>query len=426
MKVALLGDARSIHVRRLARGLAARSHDVHVITHKPAAIEGVRVERFSIPGPGLRNPRRWASRKRRHVRDILRRFDVVNVHFLADWGLTPELMREGCVIATAWGSDVVHPPGEIPPDEQTVAARKTLLREADAVTACGPTFARRVAAWGGIDPARVEVVPFGVDVERFRPVPSQHASFSCSKPRTFARATDRDALPRRRERRRSAIPANVPDETEVSGRSSSPERRSDDMVSPWIEGSGDEAPVVGFYKGFREVYGASYLVRAIPKVAARVPGVGFELIGDGPEREPCRRLTEVLGVADRAMFLPARPHGRLPRYLRRWAVSVIPSVCEAFGVAALESQAMEVPVVASRVGGLLDTVRDGETGLLVEPCSADALAEGIVKLLTDSALRRAMGRAGRRFVCERFEQQKTLDQWEAFYERVRERSCVMV
>jgi len=80
------------------------------------------------------------------------------------------------------------------------------------------------------------------------------------------------------------------------------------------------------------------------------------------------------------------------------AVFVCPSVYEPFGLINLEAMACETPVVASAVGGILEVVEDGTTGLLVEPARPDALAAAIRGLLDDPGRRRAMGQAGRRRV----------------------------
>ena len=365
MKIGLMGDATSIHLQRLGMGLARRGHDVRIISHKQAAITGVPVERFQIPGPSLSNLRRWRGRWQQYLRTLLGQFDIVNVHSLADWGFTPELLHDGTVVATAWGSDVVNPPDEVPASESVVRARKTLLQEADAVTVCGPSFARTVASFAEMDIDRIDVVPFGVDTDLFQPAKLN---------------------PRREEG-----PARV-----------------------------------GFFKGFRAVYGASYLIRAIPKILEACPNVGFELIGDGPELAHCRSLADVLSVSASIDWIPRQPHAALPQYIQRWNISVIPSICEAFGVAALESSACEVPVVASDVGGLEDTVQHQKTGLRVPPALPEELASAVVRLLRDDPTRHRMGQSGRRFVQENFQQEQVLDTWETLYERVLDRSLVIV
>ena len=105
---------------------------------------------------------------------------------------------------------------------------------------------------------------------------------------------------------------------------------------------------------------------------------------------------------------------------------MIPSLRESFGAAALESSAMCVPVIASDVGGLPDTVRDGETGLLVPPGSPEALADAIVALLSDDQRRRRMGMAGREWVRKNYSWSDALDQWERVLTRACDRASVMV
>ena len=361
MKICLFGDAKSIHIQRLAGGLAERGHMVHVVCHKPVDIPGVSVERFRVPQPGLTNPRRWPKRWAHYLEGFLHRFDVVNLHFLDDWGFTPEIMQRGCFVASAWGSDIVPPPDdEGEPLPELVAARVSVLRHADAVTTCGPTFARTTAKFAGIDVSLIDVVPFGVDLELFKP--------------------RRDAPTR-----------------------------------------GSNSCRVGFFKGFREIYGAEFLIEAIPIVLDGLPDTHFDLVGDGSQLSQCKELAVQLGVEASVNWIPRQPHHRIPTLLAQWDLSVVPSIHEAFGVAALESSAMGVPVVASDVGGLRDTVRGGETGLLVQPQSPKALADAITTLLEDLARRLRMGHTARKWVQEHYELQHTLDQWIDLFQRARDR-----
>ena len=361
MKICLFADASSVHIQRLAPGLAARGHDVHVVTHKPTEVRGATVERFCVPGPSLANPRRWEGRWANYLRGFLRRFDVVNIHFLEDWGFRfrPPLIENACLIASAWGSDIVDPPGETPASDELRQTRVALLRRADAVTTCGRTFARVVADYAGIDPGNIDVLPFGVDLNTFK---------------TIRTATVRE------------------------------------RADPYR---------VGFFKGFREVYGPTYLIQAIPLVLAQIPNTRFELVGDGAQLSVCQEMASDLGINSSVNWIPRQPHRELPKLMARWDVTVIPSVQEAFGVAALESSAMEVPVVASDVGGLRDTVRNGQTGLLVPPRSPEALADALIMILQDADLRRRMGLAGRERVQSDYDWRDLHDRWVEFYEQAR-------
>jgi len=177
-----------------------------------------------------------------------------------------------------------------------------------------------------------------------------------------------------------------------------------------------DRPVVGFFKGFGYAYGADHLIRAMPQIIAAVPDVSFEMIGQGPLLPQCRALAANLDVTDRIRWRKPVDHDKLPTTIGRWQVSVIPSEAESFGVAALESSAMQVPVVASNVGGLPGNVIDNRTGLLVPPGDSAAIAQAVIDLLRDPDRRTDLGAAGRRYVQEHFEWRDCVRQWVSFYE----------
>ncbi|HRX86933.1 MAG TPA: glycosyltransferase family 4 protein [Phycisphaerae bacterium] len=177
----------------------------------------------------------------------------------------------------------------------------------------------------------------------------------------------------------------------------------------------EDAPIVGFIKGFGHAYGAPHLVRAIPRIIRDCPSARFELVGDGPELAECRDLAEMLGVTSCIRWLPRQSAADVPAILARWSVAAIPSITESFCIAALECGAMGVPVVASRVGGLTETVVDGETGVLVPPADSAALADALIELLREESRRRDLGVNARRFVASRYDWEKCMDAWESFF-----------
>ncbi len=365
MKICLFADARSVHVQRISAGLAARGVNVHIVTHKPMTVEGATVEAFRIPPASLMNPRRWHSRWRLYLRDFMKRFDVVHVHFLSPWGFTPEIIDDGCFVASTWGSDIVQPPGEGRPTDSVIEERKMMLKCAAKVTAWGPYLARTTANFAQIDQSEISLLPLGVDLDLFQPMKS----------------------------------------------------------TPKPVGSPHK---VGFFKGFRLVYGATFLMRAIPTVLSEFPKTKFHMIGDGPELVKCKQLAGMHGVDFQINWIRRQSYGSLPGHLAGWDLSVVPSVCESFGAAALESSAMCVPVVASDVGGLHETVRDGETGWLVPAQAPEQLADAIIKALSDDDTRQAMGLAGRAMVQREYDWNTILDRWVETYQEARERAMCMV
>ncbi len=117
---------------------------------------------------------------------------------------------------------------------------------------------------------------------------------------------------------------------------------------------------------------------------------------DGHERELRRRAARQ-GLGAAVTFVGAQPQERLRHYYVAADVTVLPSYYESFGMVALEAMACGSAVIASRVGGLQTTVRDGLTGLLVSEGDPCALAETIARMLDDSALRWRLGREGVRW-----------------------------
>jgi glycosyltransferase involved in cell wall biosynthesis len=108
-----------------------------------------------------------------------------------------------------------------------------------------------------------------------------------------------------------------------------------------------------------------------------------------------RRQLEALGIADQVAFTGAVPHPQVAEYYRGADVYVQPSFSEAFPIPVPEAMAAGLPVVASDVGGIPEAVVAGQTGLLVKPGDAAALAEALLRVLSDDGLRRAMGEAAR-------------------------------
>ncbi len=175
-------------------------------------------------------------------------------------------------------------------------------------------------------------------------------------------------------------------------------------------------PVVGFLKGFGPAYGAERFINAMPDIVARVPDVRFEMVGTKDRAKRLQRLVGDPDIAARIRWIEPQPHHEIPNLLRRWQVSVIPSVVESFGVAALESSACGVPVVASNTDGLPETVVHDQTGLLTDTTDPQRFADAVVGLLADEERRVEMGQVGRKFVGSHYEWGDCADRWMGFFE----------
>jgi len=141
----------------------------------------------------------------------------------------------------------------------------------------------------------------------------------------------------------------------------------------------------------------------VPEVELVVAGGPLpEGLDADPEVERLRRLAAACGVADRVVFLGRVGRRELPALLRSADVVVCVPWYEPFGIVPLEAMACGVPVVASAVGGLIDTVVDGETGLHVPPRDPHAVAAALRAVLADDGRRRELGRAGAARVRRRY------------------------
>jgi glycosyltransferase involved in cell wall biosynthesis len=180
-------------------------------------------------------------------------------------------------------------------------------------------------------------------------------------------------------------------------------------VSAFSPGAKDaEARVViGTAARMSSEKGLRYLIEAFGILRDRYGDrITLRIAGDGPERQRLQRLAGRLNVeVDFAGWLE---HERLPRFLQALDIFVLPSLYEGFGVAAVEASACGLPVVASKINGIPDVVADLETGILVPPREARALATAIGSLVDDPERRQWMGANGRRYVAEKYDWSKNM------------------
>jgi phosphatidylinositol alpha-1,6-mannosyltransferase len=149
--------------------------------------------------------------------------------------------------------------------------------------------------------------------------------------------------------------------------------------------------------------GIDTALRALSQLRGRYPDLRYAVVGSGEEHASLEGEARELGVADRVRFLTDVPDRDLPAIYNCAEVylgvsRLMEQRVEGFGISIAEASACGIPVVAGRSGGIPEAVRDGETGLLVDAESADAVSDALRRLLDDSALRARLGGAGRRAV----------------------------
>ncbi len=178
------------------------------------------------------------------------------------------------------------------------------------------------------------------------------------------------------------------------------------------------APRIGMVGRLHPQKGHSVGLRAFSTILRRYPDASLEIVGSGGLRESLEREAGELGIAGRVHFHGSIPHADIARHMAGWDLAMFPSLWEGFGIAAAEAMAMELPVVASRVEGLMEVVEDGTTGLLVPSDDPGALAEAVLRLLSNRAEAGAMGRRGRIRIADRFSVQRGAARIRSVYESV--------
>lgn len=171
--------------------------------------------------------------------------------------------------------------------------------------------------------------------------------------------------------------------------------------------------VVGMAARASEEKGGRYLVEAVARLAAEGRALHAVVLGDGAALADWRALASELGVAERITF--AGRVDNVPEWLAVLDLFVSPSLEESFGIAAIEAQAAGLPVVGTRVGGLLEVLNDGEDALLVERADATALAQAMARVLDAPELASRLAAAGRRNVEDHFAIDRTAREHEALY-----------
>ena len=146
--------------------------------------------------------------------------------------------------------------------------------------------------------------------------------------------------------------------------------------------------------------GFHILIDAIPTVLARAPEARWIICGEGAERAALEQQVRTAGLTGVVVFVGFRTD--LDDWMPNADLFVLPSFTEGLPNVLLEAHACGVPVVATAVGGTPELVRDGETGYLVPPGEAPALADRIIRLLVDDGVRRQMGANARARVREQF------------------------
>jgi len=147
-------------------------------------------------------------------------------------------------------------------------------------------------------------------------------------------------------------------------------------------------------KGIQTILEACALPTLLP--------VELEIIGTGPYEATLREMVDALGLGERVRFLGFVPNEELPRYYRRSDIFVLPSETESFGLVFAEAMSCGLPILASNVGGIPETVRDGIDGLLCPPGDPASLRKNILRLIESAPTRAEISISQRQRILEHY------------------------
>jgi len=359
LKIAFLSNAESIHCRRWVASMAGRGHEAHLVSPVAREIPGATVHVHPLYPAGSLGLSRLVQGFRNvyQVRRKLRQLQPDLIHILG--------------LFTLLGPDLKHAADVNFPviistwgsdvcvwqgeSKRDYFIKQYLLQRADALTATSEYQAKETQKY--LPGGRdVHVIPYGVDLARF----------------AFR-----------------ARPAPA-----------------------------DGAITIGCVKRLEVIYGHVTLLDAFGQVAKELPGARLLLVGDGTAKGDLLKQAQRLGIAERIEWVGAADNDRVPDLLARMDIFAMPSLGESFGVAAVEAGSTGLPVVTSRVGGTAEVVIDGETGLLVPPAEPKPLAEALLRLARDPAMRARLGKAARARVERLFDWESNVELMERLYRHV--------
>jgi glycosyltransferase involved in cell wall biosynthesis len=387
------GDSVGTFMEPIARSVAARGHEVHVVApwhpllqrgrqeggvalhfYKYAPLRSLNVFGYaaamkadvSLRGAAYLAAPLALAQGWRTARKIARRHraTVMHGHWVVPGGLTAALAAPALpLVVSLHGSDV-YVAETVRPARATARA---VLARAGAVTACSEDLARRAVALGA-DPSRVEVVPYGVDVRRFRP--------------------------------------------DVASR---PERRAQLGLPPDI-------PLVVAVGRLVKKKGFEYLIDAMPSIVVQGSAV-LAIAGTGDLDAELRGRARRSGAGESIRFLGNLTQDDVAGLLAAADVVVVPSVRDDAGNVdglpnvVMEALASGTPLVATPAGGIAAVVSDERTALVVPERDPAGLAAAVRRLLGDGALRERLGSAGRELASVSFGWERAAERFEAAYDR---------
>jgi glycosyltransferase involved in cell wall biosynthesis len=368
MRLCFLGDIRSIHTKRWIEYFTDH-HEVHLIslTNKNGE-EGLFLEDelisrniviHKIPRtiPGML----FSPIISRRIVDSIKP-DVIHAHYATQYGFLAALSRFHPYLLTVWGSDVFI---DVKKSKLFRFFVKYAIKNADVLT-CDGENTRKALIDLGADRENIRMIYFGVDTKRYNPG----------------------------------------------------KRKIDAFDS--VLGKGNHKVVI-YPRGFTEVYDPETVIRAIPQVIEKVPDVKFLLAREGLERDYYKKIVDASSYGNSVYFIGNIPQENIPIYLASSDVYISMSLSDS-GLSASTAEAMScgVPVISSDVGDVALWIEDGKNGFIVQKGDYMALADKIIELFKNAALKSEIGENARKVIEEKQDYFKEMNKIEQIYYKLKE------
>ncbi len=280
--------------------------------------------------------------------------DILHSHYASSYGFLGALSKFHPYIISVYGSDVFNFP-------QKNIFNKTILKfnlsKANKILSTSNVMVKEIENYSS---KYIEVIPFGIDLDLFKPFIPQNNFFE-----------------------------------------------KNDIV-------------IGTVKTLEEKYGIEYLIRAFMLVKEHHPEIPLKLliVGKGTKEIYYKKLVSELGISELTKFTGFISPQEIPFYHNLIDISVFVSLEESFGVSVLEASACAKPVIVSNAGGLPEIVENNKTGIIVEKQNVEETAAAIEKLLLDKPLRTKFGNFGRERVRAHFNFNNNVNQMINIYDKI--------
>jgi len=355
MKVCFISEAKSIHTQRCTSSLAQIGCDIYLISSSEIDIPNVTLHHLPIYSP---SPIQQCINNIR-VKSLIRKLDPEVIHLFGLFSLfslkTMHLIKNmKNLVISVWGSDVIPAGNQETFKERQI--KKYLLNKGDCLLTTSEYLANEVQRYLK-NPRNVKVVPWGVDLDMFRPVYRRENS---------------------------------------------------------------EIVRVGFAKRLHPLSGPDTLLKAFKYAHDKCKKkLQLKIAGDGPMESQLRQEAVQMGLTDSIEWLGWLETPEVLRdFYHSIEIFMMPSRRESFGVSAVEASASGLPVIASMYGGIPEIVTHGETGLLVNPEDVEGFGKAIVFLAENENLRAEMGLRGRKKAEAQFDWKLTLCNMKKIYKKI--------